>query len=356
MKENNTNLSNNYSTRQLKIAVIIPVFNTEKYLAECLDSLLNQSYSNFIAYIIDDGSTDSSGKIIDAYVRKDSRIIAIHQSNKGVSAARNVALNLICSNSSIDIVCLLDSDDILTPQSFQTLATTFHKHKVDFVLAGYVGFNKKGIIPNHKKIDHAPLELEGKEIFDFVLGSDKYFKRSSPAFSVFIGNYYFSPHLINEIRFDESKQTCEDQDFRFRTLLNAKKGVAISDITFLYRSRKSSLSHSGFRATDDINMLNSWFKLYPTISDDIKPSIETFAITCWWSSLRRAAALNLLDCTYTEFSKCLTTMRKIFISEALENPKVKKRLFLFSLGKTPLKLYLSFQGNFLDKKLADSFE
>ena len=74
---------------QEKAAFIIPTFNAEKYICQCLDSILNQNYSNFITIIINDGSTDSTSTILDLYKKKDSRIIVIDQNNQGQAAARN---------------------------------------------------------------------------------------------------------------------------------------------------------------------------------------------------------------------------------------------------------------------------
>ena len=74
------------------ISVIIPVFNVEKYLRDCLDSILNQTYRNIEIILVDDGSKDSSGIICDEYAQQDNRIIVIHQENMGVSSARNAAL------------------------------------------------------------------------------------------------------------------------------------------------------------------------------------------------------------------------------------------------------------------------
>lgn len=75
------------------ISVIVPIYNAEKYLHRCMDSILNQTYKNLEIVLIDDGSKDSSGTICDAYAAKDSRIKVIHQENSGVSAARNTGLD-----------------------------------------------------------------------------------------------------------------------------------------------------------------------------------------------------------------------------------------------------------------------
>lgn len=87
-----------------KVAIILPVFNTEKYLKECLDSIINQDYKNIIIYAIDDGSTDNSLNILNYYSNKNPAIHVLHQKNSGVSAARNLALNSIEHDESIKYV------------------------------------------------------------------------------------------------------------------------------------------------------------------------------------------------------------------------------------------------------------
>ena len=92
-----------------KVTIIVPVYNVEKYLRKCLDSLINQTYKNLEIIVIDDGSMDSSGKICDEFAEKDDRVIVIHQKNAGVSIARNVGLDRMSG----DYVTFVDSDDYL---------------------------------------------------------------------------------------------------------------------------------------------------------------------------------------------------------------------------------------------------
>ena len=93
----------------MKISVIIPVYNVDEFLSECLESVINQTYNNIEIILIDDGSTDESGKICDKYGAKDKRIKVIHQENMGVSSTRNRGIDL----SSGEYLTFVDSDDIL---------------------------------------------------------------------------------------------------------------------------------------------------------------------------------------------------------------------------------------------------
>jgi len=100
-----------------KISIIIPIYNTARYLSVCLDSVIKQTYENLEIILIDDGSTDDSGKIADTYAKKDSRIKVIHQKNQGQSAARNHGLKI----ASGDFISFLDSDDKIKPDFIQKL-------------------------------------------------------------------------------------------------------------------------------------------------------------------------------------------------------------------------------------------
>lgn len=107
-----------------KISIIIPVFNTAKYLPECLNSVTGQTYSNLEIILVDDGSTDDSGKIADAYAKKDQRIKVIHQKNQGQSAARNAGLE----KATGEFINFVDSDDRIKPTFIEDLLSAYDEH------------------------------------------------------------------------------------------------------------------------------------------------------------------------------------------------------------------------------------
>ena len=99
------------------ISVIVPAYNVENYIARCLDSIINQTYSNLEIIVVDDGSTDNTGAIIDDYAKKDTRIKAIHQQNAGVAVARNTGIE----NASGDYYGFVDSDDYIEPTMYSEM-------------------------------------------------------------------------------------------------------------------------------------------------------------------------------------------------------------------------------------------
>ena len=107
------------------ISVIVPVYNVEKYLRQCLDSIINQTYRNLEIILVDDGSTDSSGIICDEYAQIDARIKVIHKENGGLSSARNAGLDVCTSGG--DFIAFVDSDDWLEPDMYERLYETSKK-------------------------------------------------------------------------------------------------------------------------------------------------------------------------------------------------------------------------------------
>ena len=121
-----------------KLAIVVPVYNTERYLAECLDSIRSQDYSNYVVFIVDDGSTDNSLSIANRFARESLNCIVMHKENGGVSSARNVALDMIEEDGSFDVVCFLDSDDVAAANSFNTIANAFSKYQADYITFSFI--------------------------------------------------------------------------------------------------------------------------------------------------------------------------------------------------------------------------
>ena len=117
-----------------KISIIVPVYNVEKYLCRCLDSILSQSMQDYVVFLIDDGSKDQSGEICDDYAEKDKRFIVVHQENQGVSKTRQKALDMV----SADYVAFIDPDDYIEKDYLEKLYNAADKINADLVWCDYV--------------------------------------------------------------------------------------------------------------------------------------------------------------------------------------------------------------------------
>ena len=124
---------NNCYEKVAKISVIVPVYRVEKYLKRCLDSIINQTYTNLEIILIDDGSDDSCGAICDSYAAKDSRVKVIHQTNKGLSASRNIGLK----HSTGDFVAFVDSDDYINSHMFEHMMDALVDNNADIVMCDF---------------------------------------------------------------------------------------------------------------------------------------------------------------------------------------------------------------------------
>ena len=159
------------------ISVIVPVYNCEKYLSQCIESILAQTYINLQIILIDDGSKDNSGKICDTYAEKDTRIEVIHQANSGVSVARNAGLKVVRG----EYIGFVDSDDYLAPSMYTYLYQLIEVHQVPIAICNFYNLSIE------KQVESVPLERvitiwKGSEIlahcFNQMFSWNKLFSRS----------------------------------------------------------------------------------------------------------------------------------------------------------------------------------
>lgn len=149
-----------------KISVIIPVYNVEKYLEKCIDSVLAQTYKNIEIILVNDGSTDKSGAICDTYKSKKDNIIVIHQTNSGVSVARNNGLK----KATGDYIAFVDPDDYILPEMYTLMVDALEKHQCDSVCSSYYLVGKTGKF-SYKCVSRL---CSGIDSVEFMLREDFY--------------------------------------------------------------------------------------------------------------------------------------------------------------------------------------
>lgn len=155
----------------LKISIIVPVYNVENYIRECIQSILDQSFTDFELILVDDGSTDACSQICDFYAASDSRIKVIHKKNGGQSDARNVGLTAIgdgLSDKSNLYVAFVDSDDRMSIDALKHLYEKAISSQADIVLGNVVRFTEEGCIRPYTRLDYEVV-MQGKEALKLIL-------------------------------------------------------------------------------------------------------------------------------------------------------------------------------------------
>jgi glycosyltransferase involved in cell wall biosynthesis len=117
-----------------KVSIVVPIYNVEKFLSRCMDSLLSQSLTDIEIIAVNDGSTDSSGEILHKYAKRDSRVKVLDKKNGGVSSARNTGLSIACGK----FIGFVDPDDWIDPEMYETMYYTAYKEKADIVMCSYI--------------------------------------------------------------------------------------------------------------------------------------------------------------------------------------------------------------------------
>lgn len=144
----------------VKISVVIPAYNVEKFIGQCLDSVLAQTLPDFEVIIIDDGSKDRTGEICDEYARKDMRITVVHRQNGGVSSARNKGIDM----ASGEYIHFFDADDFADPCTFDEVYSLAAEHRADAVLFGYHKYQDGGVIETCPPVFDEGLYQDGEII------------------------------------------------------------------------------------------------------------------------------------------------------------------------------------------------
>lgn len=223
-------------------SIIVPVYNVEKYLIQCIDSLLCQTYSNIEIILVDDGSNDNSGKICDKYMQMDSRIKVIHKKNEGLGMARNSGLE--CATGKY--VTFVDSDDFLKKDAIEKLIDAIKRYDADTVIGGYSRVDESGkCIFNDKFETRCYLGKEVQNIlFPRLMGSAPNNKDSIRP-SVWNAAYSISIIRENNLRFpSEREYIAEDIVFDIEYYRFSKKVALIDSISYMYRVTPGSLTQT----------------------------------------------------------------------------------------------------------------
>lgn len=236
------------------ISVIIPIYNTEKYLDACITSIVNQTYSALQIILVDDGSPDKCGIICDTWVKKDNRIQVIHQENAGVSAARNAGLQIARG----ELISFVDSDDVLPLNAYEQLLSSWNEK--DLTMGGMALMEEDGTSIPCEQIfppDAFPIEDFIKELFQ-----EKRF-----CYLGFLWDKLLKRAIIqdNNIRFDPAIKLNEDRLFLLEYLLHCSSMSFCNAVIYYYRQRGAGVITSTRRnrtVTDsEMTVIDSFHKM-----------------------------------------------------------------------------------------------
>lgn len=221
-------------------SVIVPIYNVEKYLSQCIESLINQTYRDIEIILVNDGSTDTSGAICDRYAQKDKRIKVVHKKNDGLGMARNSGLEIATGK----FVSFVDSDDYLKEDVIEKLVESLNRESADTCIGGYIRVNNEGEFLLEEKFAYECFSKENvqKKLFPRLMGSTPNCK---DAIRPSVWNSAYSMDIIKaySLRFpSEREYIAEDIVFDIEYYRYAKKVVLIESSGYMYRVTPSSLT------------------------------------------------------------------------------------------------------------------
>lgn len=269
-----------------KISIIIPIYNCDKYLSNCIESILCQSYENIELILVNDGSTDNSLRICQKYRKLDTRVILISKENKGVSNSRNIGIH----RATGDYIAFVDGDDVIAKNMYEILMNRIIKDESDgCVLIDYTIYSLSEKIKLRKKLDafEAIREL-------FLL-----------RFPTSVWAYlYKTKFIIHQIRFSNEIYFFEDFEFNFRYLILTKKISLVSGQYYYYTDNNSnSINH-----TELNKRIISCLKIY----DNIAPFIGQFNKKLYMYAI--FFQTHFLISIIIKLSDCLEKMNKKYLS------------------------------------------
>ncbi|PRR76504.1 glycosyltransferase [Clostridium thermopalmarium] len=220
-----------------KISIIVPIYNVEKYINKCIDSILAQTFTDFELILVDDGSPDNCGKICDDYAKKDSRIKVIHKKNGGLSSARNAGLDIARG----EYIGFIDSDDYIHEEFYETLMNLIIKYDADIAQCEFLRVYEEENTNVQNIRFHSNKTIITLNNIEAL--NNLYNENSVNA--VVVWNKLYKKELFNEIRFPKEK-IHEDEYTTYQLLFNAKRIVLTSEQMYYYLQRTNSIMGKGF--------------------------------------------------------------------------------------------------------------
>ncbi|RGF13499.1 glycosyltransferase [Blautia sp. AM16-16B] len=220
-----------------QISIIIPVYDVEKYLERCIESVLNQTLKDIEIILVDDGSPDRSGKMCDVFAEKDKRIKVIHKENGGLSSARNAGISMAKGK----YIGFVDSDDWIEDDMFEYLFNLIEQYDADIADCGMVETAKYEFVKDNGEENIEVLNRDG--------ALDVFFRISRSDINYCACDKLYKRELVEKVQFTDGI-IFEDIDFNYRVLIEAKKVVISDSKKYYYFKNPVGISRNSFREKD----------------------------------------------------------------------------------------------------------
>lgn len=261
----------------VELSIIVPIYNMEKFLNRCIESILGQRFKEFELILINDGSTDKSGEICRYYAAQDTRIKVIEQKNSGVSGARNKGLEVANGN----YIGFVDPDDYVDKEMYDILMKCARQKNMDIIICDYRLLN---ICENRNEEYEDIIMNRGKAIKELLLGKK---------YSGFVWNKLYKRSLFNNTNFDVNVKIYEDLLINYELFIKANRIFYTSKKMYFYCYRKNSLSHENF-SNKNIIGIDALKKLHYRVRKDY-PEFSSITLYKWISRLIRGMVKLLLN-------------------------------------------------------------
>lgn len=309
------------------VSVIVPIYNVEKYLDECVQSILNQTHKNLEVILVDDGSPDGCPVMCDNYQRQDSRVRVIHKKNEGLGFARNRGLDI----ASGEYVMFTDSDDYLDHDAVESFVEEIVKNNAQLVRAGLRKIDDSGKVLYKRESEKRIFKGEEVDLYlsPRLLGSTPS-KSDSLEMSVCTSLYLRRIIEENNLRFDSEREVVsEDLPFNLSFLSHCETAVLTDKITYNYRYNPDSLSetYQPEKFLKIVDFFNLMERRFPDLIDREKTRFS------------RLLFLHTKNYTKKELLNRDASRKMIIdnIYKICNNPTVVKRIKDYPISELPLK-------------------
>lgn len=310
------------------ISVIVPIYNTEKYLDNCIESIVNQSYKYLDIILVNDGSTDKSKSICEKWMENDSRVRLINQENMGAAMAKNTGLDSIKG----DLFVIVDSDDILYEENIELLYKYMKKTDADIIEGSHTSdmdkFNNIEIeYNNNKSIEIFNTEGALKELI------------ISRKFHQTPWNKIYKTDLLKKIRFPKGRYI-DDEYWTYKLFANAKKIVSLDGITYYYRQHDSSTMGRNY-SVRRLDAIDALYERYIFMKDNFPKlknlAYKTFLDNCVFN-FQKLCMLEDLDISKEFRENLLKKYRLSVQEEGLNELSKKDKIKFYCFYKLPYSL------------------